>query len=119
VVIGATVSTLAVWTIASPLVGLRLRVDVGPTPEVGPAQVAAATLLAGCTGWALLAALERLTRHAVSAWMAIALVVLLLSLASPLAGGATWAVRVTLVSMHLIAATVLVLGLAGTSGLRR
>jgi peptidoglycan/LPS O-acetylase OafA/YrhL len=59
-------------------------------------------------GWALLAALERLTPQARGAWTLVALVILALSLAGPLGGGTTTAAKTALACMHLAAAAVLI-----------
>ena len=96
----------------SPLAGLRLTVNMGPAPEVGPATVAVVTVLAGLAACGLLSTLERLTRRPAWIWIALALAVLIVSLAGPLTG------KAALLCMHLIAAAVLVPGLARTARAR-
>ena len=71
------------------------------------------SILAGLAAGGLLAALEHFTSRARTVWTAIALVTLALSLAGPFACGVTTATKVALTGMHLAAAAVLVLMLAG------
>lgn len=116
-VVAATGATVAVWAIAERLAGVDLTVRTGSgvgTQQVGPAAVVIVSLLAGLAGWALLAVLERFTRHAGLVWTIVALAVLVLSLAGP-AGAVTAAAKLALACMHLAAAAVLIPTLARTS----
>ena len=73
-VVGAVAATLAVWVVAV-LVGVdvTVRMEAGaPVQRVGPAAVAIVTMLAGLTGWALLAALERGMPQARPVWTVFA-----------------------------------------------
>lgn len=114
--VAATVAvTLAGWAVAGPLAGVRLAVRSGDTTRVvGPASVAVVSLLVGLAAWGLLALLERVTGRARAIWIAVALVVLVLSLAGPL-GGATPAATVSLLCLHLSAGAVLIPLLARTA----
>ena len=108
---GAAAAALAVWVVAESLTGIDLTVRMGASASVrpiGPIAVVLATVLASLAGWALLAALERLTPRARSAWTLVALVVLVLSLAGPLGGGTTTAAKTALACMHMAAAAVLI-----------
>ncbi len=72
--------------------------------------MAIVAVLTGLAGWALLTVLERLTKRARTAWTAIALVLLLVSLAGPLSA-TTPAATVGLAALHLVVAAVLIIGL--------
>lgn len=115
--VAATVAaTLAVWAVAGPLAGVRLAVRAGgDVRPVGPASVVITSLVVGLVAWALLEVLERVSRRARGVWIAIAVVVLVLSLAGPL-GGVTTAATVSLACLHVAAAAVLIPLLARTGG---
>lgn len=120
VAVGAAVlAALLVWTIAVPVLGLELTVAPGnadaAAQTVGPALVAAVSLLASLLGWALLATLERRTRRARTVWVGAAGVVLLASLAGPLSAATGLSATLTLLAMHLAVAVVLVPLLARTA----
>jgi hypothetical protein len=109
-VAAAVLAALAVWVLAVPVLGVDLAaVPIGgPEQRVGPLAVAAGPLCAGLAGWALLAVLERRTARPRRSWTATALVVLTLSLVTPLLGGVGPAATVTLVAMHLVVGGVLI-----------
>jgi hypothetical protein len=109
-VAGAVLAAIAVWTASVPLLGVDLlvRPGGGATQHVGPGSVVFASLIVSLLGWGLLALLEHHNGHARAIWTALALVVMLLSLAAPLSAGVTTAAAVTLMSMHLAVAAVLV-----------
>ncbi|ATO13000.1 hypothetical protein CO540_03455 [Micromonospora sp. WMMA2032] len=117
-VLAATAATLLGWAVAVPLAGVELtaRGGGGAAQRVTPVAVAVSTLLAGLAGWALLALLERLTARARPVWTVVAVLVLALSLLGPVGAGVGSAATVTLVSLHLVAAAVLVPGLRRTAG---
>jgi Family of unknown function (DUF6069) len=75
---------------------------------VEPLAVAAGPLLAGMSGWALLAVLERRTVRPRRVWTAVALAVLAVSLVNPLVGGAGAASVRALVTMHVVTGAVLI-----------
>jgi len=112
-VLVAAALALAGWGIIGPLLGVDLAVRAAPgggVQQVGPAAVATVAVLTGLAGWALLMVMERLTKRARAAWTAIALVLLLVSLAGPLAA-TTPAATVGLAALHLVVAAVLIVGL--------
>lgn len=105
---GAVLAAVAVWVLAVPVLGVELLVArAGEVHPVGGGAVVASSLVAGLTGWGLLALLERLSCRARPVWTAAALAVLVLSLVGP-QGGVTTAATVTLTTMHLAVAAVLV-----------
>jgi hypothetical protein len=111
-VVAAAVAALVVWAIAGPLAGLDLTARSGGPPQpVGPVAVLFVSLLAGLAGWALLAVLERATRHGRLIWTAVAVAVLALSLLGPLGSGSDTTSRVVLAAMHVVVGGVLIAGL--------
>jgi len=123
VVVGlAVVAAAGVWLIFA-LLGVDLRSPAGggsPSHDIGVGQVVFSSTAAALAGWALLAALERLTRRARSVWRATATVVLLLSLAGPMSGtGVSVANRLGLVVFHLTVAAILIALLPRTGGAQR
>lgn len=120
-VLAASLVTLAVWAIAVPIAGVDLLVHSGGSAtetEVGPAAVVIVTLLAGLAAWGLLAVLERVTPRARTIWTAIAVAVLVISLAGPLSG-VTAGAKLSLAALHLAAGAFLIPLLARTAGPRR
>ena len=112
-VLAAVLAAAAGWAIASPLADVELAVrsgTAGKIQHVGLPAVIFVSLVAGLAGWALLAALERLTRRAHAAWTVCAAAALIVSLAGPLAALTTTA-SVVLVCLHLLVAGVLITGL--------
>jgi hypothetical protein len=106
---------LAGWAVAVPLAGIDLAVrQGGAVRPVGPAGVAIACLVAGSAGWALLALLERRTRHPRRTWLAVAMITLAISLAGP-AGAVHLAGGAALAGLHLIVGAVLIFGLASSA----
>lgn len=108
-VVLAVLAPLAIWAVAVPVAGLDLTaMPIGGTATpVGAFAVVAGALCAGLSGWALLAVLERRAARPRRTWTVIALVVLALSLATPIAG-ATGASMPVLLSMHLAVGAVLI-----------
>jgi hypothetical protein len=102
------------WVICAKIIGVDLIVNQGTGDQlVSPLLVIATPIIAGLTGWLLLAILERFVRSGAAAliWRIIAAVVLLLSLYSPLTMAQSVATTVCLVSMHLLVGAVLIIGL--------
>lgn len=105
------------WVVAGPLAGIDLAVKTGTEPtvrEIGFASVVIVGVLVGLAAWALLAAFERFTASARTAWTVTALVVFALSLLGP-TGGQTTAAGVALAGLHLLVAVVLIPGLRRTA----
>ena len=71
---------------------------------IGFVPVIVVTALAGLSAWGLLALLERRSAHAATAWTAIAVVVLAVSLTGPLGNGVDTASKLVLACLHLGAA---------------
>jgi hypothetical protein len=92
--------------------GRPVRTARGAVQEVGPGSVVGASLAAGLAAWASLALLERLTARPRRNWTVLAVAVLVLSLTGPLGSGIGMGTTVALACMHLVAAAVLVPGLA-------
>jgi hypothetical protein len=117
-VLVATGATLAVWVVARLLgIGLTVRLAAsGPALPVDPSVVVIVSVLAGVAGWVVLAGLEQLTARARWAWLGLAIVALVISLAGPLGAGTTMAARVSLATMHVLAAAILIPTYVRTSG---
>jgi hypothetical protein len=113
---GAAAAAIA-WAVEVPLLGIRLTVRFGAmAPQtVVAGQVVGAALVAGLLGWLLLAALDRRAARARTAWTAAALLVLVVSLALPLAAATTASAAVGLIVLHLVVAAVVIPGLVGTA----
>jgi hypothetical protein len=120
-VAGAVLAPAAVWTIGVPLLGVDLRAVIepgSPAQAIGLAMVIPVALVVSLLGWALLALLERRTPRARTIWTAIAVAVLVLSMAGPLVGGATTAATLTLIAAHVALAAVLIPALYRSSPTR-
>lgn len=107
----AVAAALLVWLIAVPVAGIELVARSGSgTQAIGAAQLAVVVAIVGLAGWALLEMLERRTKDPVRNWTATALIVLVLSLVGPL-GANTAGGALALVTLHLVTAAVLIVGL--------
>ena len=111
-VVGAAAAAFLVWLVAGPLADVDLTVERGGA--VGPGAVVGIALGAGLVGWALLAVLERVTARAAVVWRALAVAVLVVSLVGPLGATGT-AATVTLMLMHLVVGTVLIVAMGRTT----
>lgn len=111
----AVAGTAAVWLVAHAGFSVDVQAESGGTVQtVGLPAVVVATLVAGLAAWGLLAVLERRAAKPARLFVIIALVALVLSMGGPL-GGRTGAAKAVLVSLHLMAALILVPGLARTA----
>ncbi len=81
------------------------------TREISLFLVVAATLVSGLAGWAVFNVLERRTNNAGRAWIALAALVLALSILPLFALHASLETKLALTALHCIAAAVLVVGL--------
>lgn len=114
-VVTATVTALALWVVLDPLFGLELAARSGGSiRRVGPGDVALAAVVGGLAGWALLAALGRVSSKARGIWTVVASVVLCLSLLGTLAG-VTVPVAVALMALHLLVGVILIVGFRSTA----
>ena len=113
---GAAAAAIA-WAVEVPLLGIRLTVRFAAmAPQtVVAGQVVGAALVAGLLGWLLLAGLDRRAARVRTAWTAVALLVLAVSLALPLAAATTTSAAVGLVVLHLVVGAVVIPGLASTA----
>lgn len=111
VVVTAVVANALAW-----LAGRHAHVDyIVHTPlgarEITLSLAAAATLVSGLVGWAMFSLLERRTRNAGRVWIALAALVLALSILPIFAMRAQLDTKLTLTALHCIAAAILVVGL--------
>ncbi len=116
--VAATVATAAAsWAVVTQVAGVHLGVHLpGASPTtvaLGPAIGAAATTTV--LGWGVLALLETRVSRPRRTWVALALAVLLVSLALPVAFAATTAAAAGLVAIHLAVGAVAITGLARTA----
>ncbi|TYC00285.1 hypothetical protein FXF53_14005 [Micromonospora sp. WP24] len=106
----AALAAVVIWVVAVPLAGMDLDATMaeGQAPtRINLGMVVAAALIISLLGWALLALLERVSRHGLRIWVIVAVIFLLLSLAGPTmaeTGGA----MVALALMHLAVGGVLI-----------
>lgn len=118
-VAGAAAAAGLVWVLAVPVAGVDLAVRMGEqVQDVGLGAIVGTALAAGLLGWALLAVLESRSRRAVGVWTAVALAVLVLSLAGPLTSAVTGAAAAVLVALHLAVAGMLIPALRRTARVR-
>jgi hypothetical protein len=112
-------AALAVWGISALVFGIDVRQPAfgpGVPQDLTAASVVVASVVAGLAAWLALAVLERLTRHARVAWVALATLVLVASLGAPLSGrGIDEQSRLVLTLLHLTVGGLLIVLLARTS----
>ncbi|MEW2146662.1 DUF6069 family protein [Micromonospora vinacea] len=109
---GAIVVAVAEFALLHSAAGVDLAVRSGSeTRQITVAAVIVATAVAALAGWALLAALERLTNRSRVWWTSIAVVVLLLSLVVGPPSGVGGGAKAILALLHLSVGLILILGL--------
>ena len=112
VVLAAVAGAVLVWAIADPLLRADLDVrfgDSGPVDHIAARAVAVTTLAGGLLGWALLEVLERRAGpRAHDIWVAVAVLVMLLSLLGPIVSGMTVSATVGLLAIHIVAGGILI-----------
>ena len=112
-------AALAVWGVSELVFGVNVRqpaFGTGVPQDLTAGPVVVASVVAGLAAWLVLAGLERLTRHARAAWVALATLVLAASLGAPLSGrGIDGESRLVLALLHLTVGTLLIVLLARTS----
>lgn len=109
-VAAAVLATGLIW-VAAKIVGTELKVDPGngqPITVIGLGSIVVVTLLVSLLGWGSLALLERITRRGPAIWVALSVLVLLVSLVPVLWVGAPGSVKVMLGLMHVAVAAVLI-----------
>ena len=117
-VLAATAAAVAIWAVAIAT-GADLTVSFGPgqpIQKITVVNVVVAALVGSLAGWGLLALLRRFTANARAIWTVIATVFALFSLGGPLSAIASTGTKVALVAMHLVVATVVIVGLRRTKG---
>ncbi len=104
-ILGGVAIAEILWIVANLVLGIRLQApanDGSPAMDLGPVFVGLTAALLSLIAWGLIALLERLTARAARLWLALAPLLLLVSLAMPLSGsGVSTANRAILVLMHL------------------
>jgi peptidoglycan/LPS O-acetylase OafA/YrhL len=120
VVVGATLAPAAAWLLAQAT-GTELAVTLAGRPPMVLSLpfVIGTALAAALAGWAALALLQRMTRHARTLWTGLAIAALLASFAPVAIVQTNTAARSMLALMHVIVASVLILGLRRTVPARR
>ena len=116
-VLGATAAAIAIWAVAT-MVGAELTVSFGsgqPIQKITVVNVVVAALVGSLAGWGLLALLRRFTPKALTVWTVTAIVAALLSMVGPLSAIASAGTKVSLVTMHLAVAAVLIVALRRTT----
>ena len=112
-------AALAVWGISELVFGVDVRqpaFGTGMPQDLTAGPVVVASVVAGLAAWLALALLERLTRHARAVWVALATLVLVVSLGAPLSGrGIDGGSRLVLALLHLTVGALLIVLLARTS----
>jgi Family of unknown function (DUF6069) len=112
-------AALAVWGVSELVFGTNVRQPAfgsGVPQDLTAGPVMVASVVAGLGAWLTLAVLERLTRHARAAWVALATLVLAASLGAPLSGrGIDGESRLVLTLLHLTVGALLIVLLARTS----
>ncbi|BFU44980.1 DUF6069 family protein [Krasilnikovia sp. MM14-A1004] len=111
----ATVATAVVWLLAHAVFDITLEAKSGGTVRtVTLAAVVTTTVIVGLAAWGLLAVLERVTSAARTVFIAVGVVFLLISLLGPLSAE-TGGAKLVLACEHLIAAAIVIPGLARTT----
>ena len=118
-VVLSVLAALAVWGLSELVFGIDVRqpaFGTGMPQDLTAGPVVVASLVAGLAAWLTLAGLERITRHARAAWVALATLVLVVSLGAPLSGrGIDGGSRLVLALLHLTVGALLIVLLARTS----
>lgn len=115
IVPASAVAAVIVWTVAVPIAGVDLEAKTGSQVQhVGMASVIAVSLVVAVLATLVRIALARAMRarpgRGSRAWLIIASVVLLVSLAGP-AGAVTASAAWSLAALHLVVGGLLIVGL--------
>ena len=116
-VAASVVAAAVVWVVGEPLLGNDLVVEQPGQPplDLGLAAFTTITLGASLAGWAALALLERITRHAPRIWTALAILVLAVSYLPFIPAEMSTGSAVVLGLVHLAVGGVLILLLLRTT----
>lgn len=119
VVVVATVAAAAGWATFEVALGQDLRAPAmggSAGMDIGLVAVVISVALAGLAAWGSLAVLERWVARARLAWTILAVAVFMFSLGGPFGGeGVDAAGRWMLATLHVVAASILIPGLARTA----
>jgi hypothetical protein len=109
-VVGAVAAAVAVWVVGEPLLGydLVVRQPGQEVRDLGVSAIVVLALAASLLGWALLAALERVTSRARPIWTAVALAVLAASFLPFIGVEASGGSKAVLALAHLAVGAVLI-----------
>jgi Family of unknown function (DUF6069) len=107
------ITTAATATGLAWLIGRLAHVDYLVDTPIGTLQVTlaltvVATVVAGIVGWGVIALLERYTRSSGRIWIALTIVVLVLSIVPVFRTTANPATQYALAALHCVAAAVLI-----------
>lgn len=102
-VVATVVLTLAVWAVGR-LSGVDYALEPSASATVDAMTTTVFTLVIAMLGWGVLALLERTTRHAVTIWVAMATVVVIVSMVPIFFVEATPGTQVSLFFVHLAVA---------------
>jgi hypothetical protein len=118
-VVLAVLAALAVWGVSELVFGIDVQQPASGTgvpQDLTAGPIVVASVVAGLAAWLALAVLERLTRHARTAWVTLATFVLVASIGAPLSGrGIDEQSRLVLTLLHLTVGALLIVLLARTS----
>lgn len=120
-VTGAVAAALAIWAVGEPLLGHDLVVQQkGQEPrDLGAAAIGVFALVPSLLGWALLAALERVTPLAARIWTAAALILLAVSFLPVIGVQASGGSKAVLALSHVAVGAVLIPVFYRTATVRR
>ena len=109
-VTGAVAAALAIWAVGEPLLGHDLVVQQeGQQPrDLGAAAIGVFALAPSLLGWALLAALERVTPLAARIWTAAAMTLLAVSFLPIISVQASGGSKVVLALTHVAVGAALI-----------
>lgn len=105
---GAALVTIALWVIAQTVAGLNVRLGSGSASHIGAASALLVSVLATLAAIATRQVAERKLARPGRVWTRAAVLVVVASLAGPLAAGTTVATKLSLAAMHLAVAAVLI-----------
>ncbi len=110
-VAAAVVAAVVIWGVAD-LAGMHIKQPAfssSPATSLNAGFVIGISLIVSLAAWGLLAALERATARARTAWTAVAAVVLLISLGGPFGGhGVSIGNRLVLALIHIVVGAILI-----------